>query len=492
MRALSCGGCAPTPHPGRARCAALAHPPALGFSFLCGGFAPTPPLGSRARMSRWSRRPAPSPRWERVGVRGAPSPAGAAPPRPPPGRCALPPAPSPLAGEGGGEGVRRPPDDKPSTPHPTPEGGPAPSPLAGEGGGEGERAQPATEQAPAGEPRSPPGTTPRLATQPRDPEWIVEGGCGGEPPLEKTAPSPLAGEGGGEGVRRSPDDKPSRAHEQRRGGVGGAPPHQKHCGRGRGDRRGTPELQGRTAFRDEQRRASPLTPTLSPRRGGRIRGRPRASRRRPASRERGPRGPSPPPSPSEGAGGGALGARGPGGALTPTLSLGARGPEQPSPPPSPSGRAPSPPPSPSGRGGRRGRPHPHPLPRGEGAGGERPHPHPLPQERGPDSRAPSPPPLPRGEGAGGERPHPHPLACGGGAPAARERPHPHPLPRGEGGGALTPALSPGGCGGEPALRQPSPPLGTTEGKRMGPRCRGPTCNQQWRRACPRGAGCRFG
>ena len=78
------GAAPPHPHPGRARCAALAHPPTLGFSFLCGGFAPTPPPGSPARMSRWSRRPAPSPRWERVGVRGAPSPAGAAPPRPHP------------------------------------------------------------------------------------------------------------------------------------------------------------------------------------------------------------------------------------------------------------------------------------------------------------------------------------------------------------------------------------------------------------------------
>ena len=35
------------------------------------------------------------------------------------------------------------------------------------------------------------------------------------------APSPLAGEGGGEGVRRSPGDQTSRAHGQRRGGAWG-------------------------------------------------------------------------------------------------------------------------------------------------------------------------------------------------------------------------------------------------------------------------------
>ena len=93
---------------------------------------------------------------------------------------------------------------------PTPEAGPAPSPLAGEGGGEGSvapprggakprgdnepprahaRPSPDRGKAPAGEPRSPPGTTPRLPTQPQDPEWIVEGGCGGEPPLGITAQS---------------------------------------------------------------------------------------------------------------------------------------------------------------------------------------------------------------------------------------------------------------------------------------------------------------
>ena len=47
-----------------------------------------------------------------------------------------------------------------------------------------------------GNPAAHPAQPPVWQRSPRDPEWIVEGGCGGEPPLEKTAPSPLAGEGG--------------------------------------------------------------------------------------------------------------------------------------------------------------------------------------------------------------------------------------------------------------------------------------------------------
>ena len=79
------------------------------------------------------------------------------------------------------------------------------------------------------------------------------GGCAPTPPQLSQggpAPSPLAGEGG-------PDSR----------GSGG-------------EKTESPLPQGRTAFRGEQRirgRPRPLTPTLSPRRGGRIRGRPRVS-----------------------------------------------------------------------------------------------------------------------------------------------------------------------------------------------------------------------
>ena len=146
---------------------------------------------------------------------------GAAPPRPHPERRAAPP-PDRIA-------------------PPTPEAGPAPSPLAGEGGGEGERAQPATGASACGGTPQPTRHNPRPATQPQDPEWIVEGGCGGEPPLETTA---LAGEGGGEGERAQPATGQAPAGEPRsppgttparqrslktpsgssRGGVGGSPP----------------------------------------------------------------------------------------------------------------------------------------------------------------------------------------------------------------------------------------------------------------------------
>ena len=220
---------------------------------LRGAAPPTPPSRTSALRGSWPTHP-PS---DFLSV-------GAAPPRPPPDR--QPPAPSPLAGEGGGEGVRRPPDDQPSRAHraspaggcaphtpipderaarlvarpptlgcsfcggcaPTPPPGlaapPAPSPLAGEGGGEGERAQPATgASACGGTPQPTRHNPPPGNAAPRRPEWIVEGGCGGEPPLETTAPSPLAGEGGGEGVRRPPDGKPSRA--PRASPAGAAPPH---------------------------------------------------------------------------------------------------------------------------------------------------------------------------------------------------------------------------------------------------------------------------
>ena len=100
-----------------------------------------------------------------------------------------------------------------------------------------------------------------------------------------------------------------------------------------------------------------------------------------------------------------------------------------------------------------------------------------------DGRAPSPQHSPPGEGAGFE---------GARAPLARIRgkrlrgnpaahraqpPAPQQSPR------RPEWIVEGGCG------VGSPPLGL-QGKRVGPRCRGPTCNQQWRRACPRGAGCR--
>ena len=70
------GAVPPRPHPGRARCAALAHPPALGFLF-CGGPARFPRVLSEA---------APRPRRDRQPDRS--------PSRAPP------PIPSPLAGEG--------------------------------------------------------------------------------------------------------------------------------------------------------------------------------------------------------------------------------------------------------------------------------------------------------------------------------------------------------------------------------------------------------
>ena len=56
------------PHPGRARCAAQAHPPALGLSF-CGGCAPTPPPGTLEGATCFRGRP-PRPLRERAGVRG--------------------------------------------------------------------------------------------------------------------------------------------------------------------------------------------------------------------------------------------------------------------------------------------------------------------------------------------------------------------------------------------------------------------------------------
>ena len=95
---VSCGGLRPPhPHPGRARCAALAHPPTLGFSSMwgrsphapvrigsrntargrsparCGGEAPTPPPGSPADRRETVRRPLPS--RERAGGEGRRAPA---------------------------------------------------------------------------------------------------------------------------------------------------------------------------------------------------------------------------------------------------------------------------------------------------------------------------------------------------------------------------------------------------------------------------------
>ena len=205
------GAAPPRPIPEGA-CAARrsAHPPTLGFSFLFGGFAPTPPPGAPGRC----RGPAGSAAGTQPRGRTRVSCGGCAP-TPPLGSAAgtqargqsrvfmwglRPHAPTRIArphvavespsgplsplGEGGGEGRSFPCGGCAPTPPPgrcaLP---PAPSPLAGEGGGEGERAQPATGQAPAGEPRSPPGTSPRLATQPRGaPSGSSRGGVGGAPP----------------------------------------------------------------------------------------------------------------------------------------------------------------------------------------------------------------------------------------------------------------------------------------------------------------------
>ena len=192
------------------------------------------------------------------------------------GRNVLPrPAPSPLAGEGGGEGERAQPARCPrGAAPPTPPSrtsalrgsgpptrprifflwGPRPHaptrsaglrrrrigsrpqlprpvqpprPLRERVGVRGSGRSPPRGKAPAGEPRSPPGTTPRLPTQPQDPEWIVEGGCGGEPPLETTA------------------NTASRPRVDRRGGVWGLrgflasgrsrPPLEKTAGGGEGE-----------------------------------------------------------------------------------------------------------------------------------------------------------------------------------------------------------------------------------------------------------------
>ena len=143
------------------------------------------------------------------------------------------------------------------------------------------------------------------------------------------------------------------------------------------------ELQGRTAFRGEQRRASPLTPTLSPRRGGRIRGRPRVSS--PPGEGAGFEGDRASPLPQE---------RGPDSRATARLLSPRRGgrirgrPRVSSPPGEGAGfegdrASPLPPGEGAGFEGDRA----SPLPPGEGAGFEGDRASPLPQERGPDSRA---------------------------------------------------------------------------------------------------------
>ena len=154
--------------------------------------------GRTARLLRGAAPPTPPSRTSTLRGSGPPTRprmflhVGAAPPRPHPERRAAPP-PDRIA-------------------PPTPEAGPAPSPLAGEGGGEGSAAPRAAGrspeattnprgrtraprrigQAPAGDSPQPTRHNPPPApAAPRRPKWIVEGGCGGEPPLGKLDGSPL-------------------------------------------------------------------------------------------------------------------------------------------------------------------------------------------------------------------------------------------------------------------------------------------------------------
>ena len=289
---VSCGGpCGVSPRPVTppptppSRTSALrgswpTHPPSEFL--LCGGCAPTPPSGpaggaqSRGRSGPLApcgregggegfralrafatvKRPGGCRGASGVGLplvrrrglvirrRGVRFPAGpppvcaggrrsATPPSQPPKAA---PAPSPLAGEGGGEGLRRPPADKPPRARACPlRGALRGIPASGDTGPTPpSRTSALRGSGPPTHPRisfhvgaSPPRPRPELsrATHPIEP-----GSSGGRAPSPQPsppgegagfegvpAPSPLAGEGGGEGVRRPPDDKPSRPLPRIRG-----------------------------------------------------------------------------------------------------------------------------------------------------------------------------------------------------------------------------------------------------------------------------------
>ena len=298
-RCVPCGGLRPhAPSRTSLRCAPLwpTHPPSDFF-----------PVGAQPPRPHSERRAAPPP--DRI-----------APPTPEAG-----PAPSPLAGEGGGEGERAQPARllwglrphapsrtstlrgsgpptrprisflwgrsphaparsaglrrrriAPSTPapidrsigeHQPPRPHPRPSPDRG--------------QAPAGEPRSPPGTTPPPANKaPRNPKWIVEGGCGGEPPLENTGGAGAArhrGQAPAGKPRSPPGTTPPPAPAAPRnpkwiveGGVGGSPPLRTQRGVGgaphiRSTVDGSPLVRYNRRGEDRGRDATGVNPTVSQR-----------------------------------------------------------------------------------------------------------------------------------------------------------------------------------------------------------------------------------
>ena len=226
-RSACCGGCAPTPHPGASSALRGSGPPTQPSDFLSVGAAPPRPHPERRAAPPPDRARAPeAPRVAIAHRQLAPRPL----------RC----PPSPLAGEGGGEGVRAQPA---AAYHAAPAVGAAPptppsrmSALRGSGPPTRPRIffhVGAAPPRPHSERRAapPPDRAPEAPRQPT--------------PEAPPTPSPLAGEGGGEGVRATParpasacggtpqptrhnpppGNAASRPRVDRRGGVwGGAPP----------------------------------------------------------------------------------------------------------------------------------------------------------------------------------------------------------------------------------------------------------------------------
>ena len=166
----------PHPHPGRACAARGSGPPTRPRISFMWGLRPHAPTRSAGLRRRRIAPSTPAPIDRSIGEHQAPRAHARPSPGSKPGACGRQPAAHPA--------LPPPPANKaPRNPEWIVEGGCGGEPPLENTGGAGAARH--RGQAPAGEPRSPPGTTPPPANKaPRNPKWIVEGGVwGGAPPL---------------------------------------------------------------------------------------------------------------------------------------------------------------------------------------------------------------------------------------------------------------------------------------------------------------------